>query len=166
MPRLGFAKRALALLALVGIVFAAWAFPYTYKYEMATCPSGAVFTQCVAAQACSAGSCTGTAPSTSTEGMLLGGVTGYRLTICAAGGQTLSGAGTMQAYAWNSAEGLWSRDLGLDQNVTASGKQCQTFPDFKVGLSYDRVRFVASAVTVSGGSGLDVLLEGQQVHTQ
>lgn len=156
-------RRFVGLAALFGVVLSAWGFPSRFKYEMAVCPTGSQLA-CIAAQACSAGTCNGTAPSTSLEGMSLSGVSGYRLTVCAASGQTLSGAGSMQSYAWNSAEQLWARDPGLDQNVTASGKQCQTFPDFKTGLQYDRVRFVASGVTVSGGSTLDALLEAQLVQ--
>lgn len=146
--------------SLVVVAAVAVAAPFTYKYEMASCPGWTVANNCIAAQACSAGSCSGTAPSTSTEGMSLGGVGGFRLSICAASGQTLSGTGTMQAYDYVVAEGLWSRDVGLDQTVTATGR-CQTFPDFIVGGRFDRVRFVSSAVTVSAGTTLDVILDGQ-----
>lgn len=155
-----------ALLAVLasGLAVAAWVVPYTYRYEMATCPGNANPGMCTAAQTCSAGSCTGTAPTTQYEGMGLYGVTSYRLTACAASGQTLSGAGTLQAYGFNSAENVWVRNPGLDQSVTASGKQCQAFPDFLVGIQYGRVRFVSSGVTVSGGSTLDVLLDGYAVQ--
>lgn len=157
-------KAPALLLALSGLVWAAWVAPYTYRYEMATCPNGANAGMCIAAQTCSAGSCTGTAPTGMNEGMTLYGVVAYRLSVCAASGQTLSGAGTLQAYRYDSAENQWIRNKGLDQTVNASAVQCQTFPDVAVsGGQLGRIRFVASSVTVSGGSTLDVLLEGYAV---
>lgn len=145
------------------ITSAAWVAPYTYRYEMVTCPDGSNPGMCIAAQTCSVGSCSGTAPSGPNEGMILFGVVSYRLTICAAAGQTLSGGGTVLAYRYDGAEGLWPPNHYLDQAVpsTASGQRCHTFPDFIViGGQTGRVRFVASSVTVSGGTTLDVLLEG------
>lgn len=146
--------------------WAAWTAPYTYRYEMAACPDGANPGMCIAAQACAAGSCSGTAPTTGpNDGMMLYGVVSYRLTICAVSGQTLSGAGTMLAYRYDGALELpWVPNAGLNQPVTASGSRCTTFPDFLVvGAQPGRVRFVASGVTVSGGATLDVLLDGYGV---
>ena len=137
--------------------------PYTYKYEMSTCPTGAISSNCIAAQTCSGNSCgTGVLPTSTMDGMLLGGVSKYRLTVCAASGQTLSGAGTMQSFTFSTAEGVWDRG-NSDANVTTT-QRSQSF-DFVVGLRFDRVRYVANAVTVSGGATLDVLLEGQNVST-
>lgn len=113
------------------------------------------------AQACSAGSCTRAAPSASTEGLFLTGLTGYRLEICAAAGQTLSGAGTMKAYLYDYTAALWMPAPALDQPVTASGTRCTPFVDFNLTIRFDaRVLFAASGVTVSGGTGLDVYLAG------
>lgn len=171
----------LAVLA-AGLAFANWVAPYTYKYEMATCPYNAQAGMCLGPQACTVGTCTGTAPTGSGEGMLLSGVSSYRLRVCAAGAllddagtnpTSLSGAGTLQAYWRDAAEATWIRNPGLDQSVTVSGVACQVFPDFVVGSQIGRVRYVASGVTVSdagtygsmndGGPGiprLDVLLDG------
>lgn len=138
----------LGVLLLCGAVLA---LPLRYSYEWATGGN---------AQPCSAGSCTRSAPTLSTEGMSLIAVYGFRLKVCAASGQTLSGAGTLQAYAYDADEGVWTRNKDLDQLVTNTTR-CQTFPDFRTELRADRVLFAASGVTVSGGSGLDVLLAGQ-----
>lgn len=151
--------RLFLLLLLTG-----WAVPYTYRYEMAACPTGANPGMCIAAQPCSAGVCNGIAPSGPSEGMQLYGVAAYRLTTCAAVGQTLGGVGTLLAYRYDGAEGVWIRNPSLNQAVSASGERCQVFPDFVLpGNQSGRVRFVASGVTVSDGTTLDVLLEGYGV---
>jgi hypothetical protein len=108
-------------------------------------------------QTCTTGTCAGTAPTGADAGAALNSVDKFRLMICAASGQTLSGAGTMQAYYCDAVSNLCYRDTGLDQTVTASGVRCATFPDFNVGYvtaQQDTVEFVASGVTVSGGAAL------------
>jgi len=111
-------------------------------------------------QACAAGSCTrASAPASTAEGASLSGVDGYRVSICAASAQTLSGAGTMQGWWCDSVSSLCYRNTGLDQTVSASGVRCATFPDFKVSditSNFDSVVFASSGVTVSGGSALTV----------
>lgn len=159
-------KKILLLAALAAGVAIASTYPQRYKWQMATCPAGTGYdesyvAQCAAAQVCSAGTCTTAAPATTaTQGMSLLQLKAFRLSICAASGQTLSGAGTMSAYVYQSGEGRWLPDPGLNQTVTATTR-CQAFPDFQVGGSFDRVQFVATGVTVSGGLTLDVLLDGQ-----
>jgi hypothetical protein len=145
--------RSTALIALFS--FAAFALPSRYSYEWAANST---------AQPCSAGSCTRAAPTLPTEGMSLVGMFGYKLTVCAAAGQTLSGAGSLLAWDYNVDEGVWTRDPLLDLAVTVSGGRCQTWPDFPLGAGVDRVLFAASGVTVSGGTGLDVLLSGEAVR--
>lgn len=148
-------KRFACLGVVLLVATAAFALPDRYSYEWATSST---------AQACSAGVCTRAAdPTANTEGMNLAGVAGYRLKICAASGQTLTGAGTMKAWTYDADEGVWTRGKDLDQAVTESTKRCQTFPDFVVPVHSDRVLFAASGVTVSGGAGLDVLLRGELV---
>jgi hypothetical protein len=110
-------------------------------------------------QACSAGSCTRAAvPAAANEGVELSGATGYRVSVCASAGQTLSGAGSMSAWRLNYASGTWDRDPDLDFLVTASGARCQAFPDVSIGavLLKDRVIYTAVGVTVSGGAALTV----------
>lgn len=163
-------KAPALLLALSGLALAAWVAPYTYKYEMTSCPAGYNAGLCISPQSCSAGTCNGTAPTLQGEGMVLTGAASYRLRTCAEntalsdGGttvQTLSGAGTLQAYWYDPAEALWIRNAGLDVSVNGSGQHCQVWQDFIVTAAQrGRIRYVASGVTVSGGSTLDVLLDG------
>src|SRR4051812_46307439 len=73
------------------------------------------------------------APTLATEGMSLVGVKGFRVSICAQSGQTLSGAGSLRAYLYHSDAALWMRNPSLDLSVTAAGVRCQAFPDFVTG---------------------------------
>lgn len=146
-------KRIARVLLLLSVLVAAVAAAHSFRYSYEWASSGT-------AQPCTAGTCTRADPTSATEGMSLAGVPGFRLTICAASGQTLSGAGTMKAWVYHPDEAAWARNADLDQTVTVSGKRCQVFPDFLTGVpNNNRVLFAASSVTVSGGSGLDVLVD-------
>lgn len=113
-------------------------------------------------QTCTAGTCSRSAPASTAEGMELGMVQGFRLMVCAPAGQTLSGAGTMQAWLCDAAKGVCARNPDLDKSVTASSVQCQVFPDFTVGVvpwTDKSVVFAANGVTVSSGTPLTVYLD-------
>lgn len=133
------------VLCLAGLTASATA--YRYKYET---------------QPCTAGSCSRSSnPSASTDGMALGSARGWRVTVCAASGQTLSGGGTVQIWAMDpdidgNGTALWGRNTALDFTPD-SGVRC-TFRDFKadVRLNGWRVQPVASSVTVSGGASIQV----------
>lgn len=111
-------------------------------------------------QACSAGSCTRGIPDPNNDtvpassGAELSTATGFRVSICAAAGQTLSGAGTLLAWRYNSNAGKWERNKGLDLTVAVSAVQCAAFPDVEVAalVLKDRVLYATSGVTVSGGA--------------
>lgn len=112
---------------------------------------------------------TAAAPSASTDGMDSTGIKGYRVTLCATSGNTLSGAGTLHAYYFSvPAGGLWTRNPGLDLPVTVTATscagaacRCQTFPDLEAQSKIKgRVKWATSAVTVSGGTTVDVNVEG------
>lgn len=108
-----------------------------------------------------------TVPATA---LRLSGFTGYRVTLCAATGQTLSGAGSLQVYYWSpsmpvsvlcAAGGAcnWSRSLVLDETVSVTATscngapcQCQTFGDHRTsGMGEGFIMVVPNGVTVSGG---------------
>lgn len=99
------------------------------------------------------------APSAATEGMLLTRVAGYRVSICAASGQTLSGAGSLQAYYFDPAREVWIRNPTLDRSVTVSGSRCQAFPDATTLVRFGRVLYATSSVTVSGGTTVTVRID-------
>lgn len=104
------------------------------------------------------------APSLSTDGMSLGDVLGFRVSVCAASGQTLTGGGTLRAWLYHTDAGLWMRNPSLDLTVSASGVRCQVFPDAQpVVLLSHRVYFASDTVTVSGGTTLDVRIDAQTI---
>lgn len=95
------------------------------------------------------------APTAATEGLSLTGVTKFRVFVSAASGQTLSGAGTLQAYVWedglNSGSGGWARNPDQDVTVNASAVQAMASSDLVVGVGTGRVVFRANGVTTSSG---------------
>lgn len=90
------------------------------------------------------------------------GLSGFRVTVCAESGQTLSGAGTLSIYMLDELSGLVTRNPGLDMSVTASGNRCQTFPDLVVAGSRGDGWMIAAAtgITVSGGTTVTVRYRG------
>jgi hypothetical protein len=113
-------------------------------------------------QPCSIGTCAGTAPTSTASGMNIHGMDkGFRLVVCAASGQTLSGAGTMQLYLCSKTLPTCAHNKELDRSVNISGERCQAWADFLVGAppwEDATVEAVASGVTVSGGVALSVFL--------
>lgn len=94
------------------------------------------------------------APTLSTEGMSLVGVTGYTLMISANVGQTLSGAGNLRAYWWDWTEATprWKRMPDLDRAVTLSGVRDMCFGDTQDHQPSGLLLYAADGVTVSGGT--------------
>ena len=105
-------------------------------------------------------------PSLASEGISMAKVQGFKVSVCAPSGQTLTG-GALRAWLYNPAVDLWMRNPGLDVNVsTTAGKRCEVFPDFKVSaievLDGDPYRAIwtTSAVTLSGaGTNVDVRID-------
>lgn len=94
------------------------------------------------------------------SGMKLNYVVGAWISLCAASGQTLSGAGTLDAYYYDPAAALWMRDPDLDLavSVTAtscagSACRCQVWPDYDIPANKaGYVLFATHGVTVSSGT--------------
>ena len=94
------------------------------------------------------------------SGMKLTYVKGAWIELCAASGQTLSGAGSLQAYYYDPAIALWTRNPSLDLAVTVASTscggaacRCQTWGDLAVGASKSGyVLFATSGITVSAGT--------------
>lgn len=107
--------------------------------------------------------------STGVPGALhLTGCYGYRITMCAPTGQTLSGAGSAQVYYYADYGTVsWSRNPGIDEAVSVistscagAACQCQTFPDRALlGLSGGWIYVAPSSVTMSGGTSVTVTVE-------
>lgn len=94
------------------------------------------------------------APTVVTEGMPLGDVTGLRVMVSAASGQTLSGAGSLQAYGWDNDLARWLRvpDLDLTIPATCASKRDCRWADLDVPVQSGRLLYAATGVTVSSGT--------------
>ncbi len=111
------------------------------------------------AQACTANTCARAAPTLATQGTSIGLAEAYRVTACAASGQTLAGAGSLQAWLYDPIAAQWARNPALDLPLAGiTGVRCAAWPDVLVAvrLARHRVLYAASGVTVSGGAAVDV----------
>jgi hypothetical protein len=141
------------------------------------------------AQPCSAGTCSRTAAPVPAEfskgaGLGLSAYEGVQVTVCAAPGFTLSGAGTLRWWVWepwmpNDVTSTPAFDLNMadadrgtgcsysmaaDGTITTGGTvrcRCLRFADWKVGgFSSRRLMLQAVGVTASGGSQIEVRMVG------
>ena len=112
----------------------------------------------------SGGVATASDPSGTALGIDIGRTTGFRLTICAASGQTLSGGGEVKIWLYNSQATLWADNPSLKRSVTSS-KRCEAFPDFdssKIPINSSRVYAQPNGVSVSGGASVTVYYDACQ----
>ena len=98
---------------------------------------------------CTTAGVTCDAPTLVTEGVSLSGVGGVTVTVCAASGQTLSGAGTLTAYVWNEATSTWANAPDYNLTVTGTTVRCQNFAPFWVADTHGRIAWVTTTVTAS-----------------
>lgn len=94
------------------------------------------------------------APSAGTDGMSLQSVAGFKVTLEADSGQTLSGAGTLTCFTWDDLIAGWARYSDGDITVpaaVASNRRYGAVP-FQVLAPRGRIAFITSGITVSGGS--------------
>ena len=80
------------------------------------------------------------------------GLAGVAVTVCAATGTTLSGAGTIEFYVYDPALPEWSYWVDGSKTVTASGSRCQTFDGIWIPVARGQVMAIAKGVTFSSGS--------------
>lgn len=92
------------------------------------------------------------APTLITEGMLLEDVDGYRVIVSSATGTTLSGAGTLAAYIWDTDIAAWIRNPDLDLTVGTASVRRLAYPDQETKVPSGRVYYAATGVTFSAGS--------------
>lgn len=107
---------------------------------------------------CSAGTCDGSTPTLTTEGLQLVDSKAFRVTVCADSTKTLSGAGTLLVYYYSPTSALWGRNSRLDLTVSDSAVRCATFEDQRVSISRGRLYLKASGITVSSGN-LNIYIE-------
>lgn len=102
------------------------------------------------------------APSAATDGIPLTGLKSVQITVSADSGQTLSGAGTIRVYLYDSTLGRWARCPELDMSVSTASVRDLAF----AALSMDgersgaRAAFVPNSVTVSSGTTVRVHVFG------
>lgn len=108
---------------------------------------------------------TGAAPTVAADGVPITGDASFTVFVTAPAAQTLSGAGSMLAYLWDPVQLLWARAPDADKAITVSGTQstsfiavCTPFRNLSTNLP-QRIKYVPSGVTFTGGSGLFVVLE-------
>lgn len=108
-------------------------------------------------------SLTRAAPTLSTDGMSVKDIKGFRVKVCAPSGQTLAGAGAVNLYEFDPTSQLWGLNVGLNMPITVtatscsgSACRCQTFPGFEVDAPIGRILPAANAITLSGGSAVDI----------
>lgn len=105
---------------------------------------------------CASGTCD--APAGTSQTMDLTGVGSITVTLCAATGATLSGAGTVRAYSWVDSSAPRSRnpDLDLAVSVTAATAQCQTWPAIYVPGPRGLASWVVDGVTTSNSGATTI----------
>lgn len=94
------------------------------------------------------------APTLESEGASLRNTKAFRVSLHAASGQTLSGAGTLKCYLWQDENARWAPNSDLDLTVPAGAASLRdwVFPDQQVMVAKGSVLYACSSVTVSGGS--------------
>lgn len=98
-----------------------------------------------------ANSAAGNIPTAAGDGVPLEGVTGVRVILSAAAGQTLSGAGTVRLWLYDSSLARWVRGR-IDYAVDLGSVRDLVFPDEVVRVPRGRIYAEAISVTVSGGA--------------
>lgn len=99
--------------------------------------------------------------TTKTDWVPLTGVRGFDLEVCATNGNTLGGAGKMNAYRKGLLAPLRNPSLDAQVNVIATDCQgaacrCMTFPNYKTHVGIGGFMFATSGVTVSAGATVRV----------
>jgi hypothetical protein len=101
---------------------------------------------------------TETAPtgSTVTAGVHfpLADLVGYRITICADSGQTLTNVTLDTHYIDTAGANLWTKNTGQTLTATAVGTRCATFDDQPVSaqMNGSYLMVASNGTTVSGGT--------------
>lgn len=99
------------------------------------------------------------APTVATDGLALGGLRGFRVSICVVGGN-LAASGNLRAYVYVPSQAHWIHNPDQDLVVTNTGVPCQLFSDRVPSVRKGRVLYVNDTVGVSAGTTATVLIEG------
>lgn len=104
---------------------------------------------------CTSNTCTRAAPSLSTEGLSLEDITSWRVSACAPSGNTLSGTGTLEFWAYDPVTALWGHLKAKDLLVTEGAARCQAFAVEVNSMAGASIRGVyrANGVGISAATG-------------
>lgn len=98
------------------------------------------------------------APTAATEGASLAGATGYRVTVSAPSGQTITG-GSILCYTYNPTLKRWARCKSAFDITLLTGVRDSPSEEFKVAVGGGRVLFATDSVTLSGGTTVVVTID-------
>lgn len=105
-------------------------------------------------------SLTQAAPTTATQGMDLNDIIGYRIFVRPPAGQTITG-GQIGLYVWSEVANEWSEPTyKLPLTATSGVGKAWVSEDLEGTTRRGRVYPGTLAVTLSGGSAVDVWIEG------
>jgi hypothetical protein len=95
---------------------------------------------------------TDSAPTLATDGQALAGIGGFTLVLEADLGQTLTGAGNLLGFSYDSCNG-WARSPDIDVQIpsAAAGQRRVAFPGWTISNPRGSVAHVAAGVGVSSG---------------
>ena len=92
------------------------------------------------------------APTLVTEGISLDGVESFRVILSADEGETLSGAGELECYAYSYLLERWVRVPELDLGTITATFRDMSWGELESLCGFGRVLYAATGVTVSGGT--------------
>ena len=114
---------------------------------------------------------TGSAPTLATDSVDLGGAAGFVVVVSANAGQTITG-GSLLCYYLGAVSGQtlqggptqrWMRCPTSLDFTPATGVRDAPSGDYSTPASYGKIKFVPSAITVSGGTTVDVTITVRKV---
>jgi hypothetical protein len=91
-------------------------------------------------------------PTAAGDGVPLSGISGCRFVLSAASGQTLSGAGTLRFWYYDSVLARWMRNQDVTVSVSTSAVRDMVTQDYAVLVSSGRLYVEAVSVTSSSGA--------------
>jgi hypothetical protein len=139
-------KRALLFLAACMLVLVPVAHAAT--------PPGNIF-RLAETVTCAGSPCSGTAPNDNADGADISQMRAITIRLCAASGQTLSGAGTLDVYAMDETDELWSLvpELEITVDPALASDRCGiVLSDRDIPIGWGRVAAVPNGVTLSSGN--------------
>ena len=99
-----------------------------------------------------ANSAAGNEPALAADGLNIQGLSACRVVLSAASGQTLSGAGTLRFWYYDTSLARWILNQDVTIPVTTSSRRDMVSQDYQILISAGRVYVEADTVTSSSGA--------------